>query len=111
MRYALLSPLVCTAGCTNDDLSLTIAHFGLFSANCTVDPAGTVGASSGILDLFLATNMTLPRGYELAPVVRNNQSATTTATTAEMSNVYLRSFDVELSPGDGMQAAALPAGM
>jgi hypothetical protein len=108
MRYALLSVLVCSVGCSNDDVSLTIARFGVFMSNCTVDPASTVGASAGVLDLKIATQMTLPHGYELAPVVHNNQITTATATMAETSNVYLTSFDVELQPGDTTQANALP---
>jgi hypothetical protein len=103
MKYALLSALL-VAGCTNDDQSLTISRFVTITASgggCVADPATTTNTDSGLLDVQLAQMLQPMQGYILAPVVRNNLISMMTATSPELNNVYINSFDVELKQNKG----------
>ena len=104
MKYALLLSALALcglAGCVDDDLSLTIVNFAVFTPGmCTIAPGGSVFQSGGQLDVGIAS-LGAPQGYHgyiAAPIVQNNLIERATATTAETDAVDLTGFDIELVP-------------
>jgi len=113
MKYALLSALLAV-GCTDDNQSLTIARFVELTGtggSCLADPATTASVSSGLFDVKLGT--TFGVGYLLGPVVRNNMLSIMTASSPEMNDVYINSFDIELKQdkGDSFLNGIAPANL
>jgi hypothetical protein len=106
MKYALLL-LALSAGCSDNDLSLSIVQMEALEApTCIANPGIGTGLSRGVYDVKVGANFA--RGYIGVPLIRNNQGARNPSGQLEYNSVQITGINVDLQFPDSI-AAKIPA--
>jgi hypothetical protein len=107
MKYALLLLAGVTAGCSDNDLSMSIVQMEAVTAPACVAIASVgTGLSRGLYDAEAGANFA--RGYIGVPLIRNNLSPRNPGGVLEYNSIQLTGFNVDLQLPDSV-AAKVPA--
>jgi hypothetical protein len=107
MRYALLLLAGVSAGCANNDLSLSIVQMEALTAPaCVADATIAVGLSRGVYDVALGAMFA--RGYIGVPLVRNNLTSRNPGGLLEYNSIQTTGVNVDIQLPDSV-AGSVPA--
>jgi hypothetical protein len=107
MKYALVLLAGVTAGCANNDLSLSIVQMEALTApGCVATATIGIGLSRGTYDVQLGE--LYARGYIGVPLIRNNQGPRNPSGALEYNSIQVTGVNVDLQLPDSV-AAKVPA--